>query len=332
VERSRLLHIVGIDDSDRIRIRFLSRDPGRVFYDLEGNVDLAPYLDQEEFELFRLVVGGMAGEPVEVPPVRVILNAICDPDTNAKSLDVAEKIVDQLGVPVINHPQVVRRTSRDVVPTLLAGDPEVHVPKTLRVRPMGRAGIEAIVGRGEIVPPFLVREPGTHGGIGLTLVEDVEHLDLVDRFPLDGRDLYLTEFVDFRSPDGLYRKYRVMVIDGLPHPRHMVVAKEWKIHLHSRQEVMPGSPYEDEEKVFLARFCEDRQEVFKRIAARIGAEFFGVDFALDDAGRLVVFEANCCFRGLLPLGVVARVTPPYHQEIHARLRQAFRTLVLSRMG
>ena len=271
----------------------------------------------------------MARDDVVVPPVKLILNAICDPDTNSRALTVAEALVDQLGVPVINDPRLVRRMTRDALPRMLAGDPEVRVPKTLRVRPSGRTDVAAIIERGEVVPPFLVREAGTHGGTDLTLVESAAHLDALDRFALDGRELYLTEFVDFRSPDGLYRKYRVLLIDGAPHPRHMVVAKTWNIHMADRDEVMPGSDYEHEERAFLASFCEDRRPVLERIAARMGPDFLGVDFALDDDGRIVVFESNCCFRALLPPGVQSRVS--YHRDADARLRRAFRDLIRSRI-
>ena len=92
---------------------------------------------------------------------------------------------------------------------------------------------------------------------------------------------------------------------------------------------VPGSDYEHEERAFLASFCEDRRPVLERIAARMGPDFLGVDFALDDDGRIVVFESNCCFRALLPPGVQSRVS--YHRDADARLRRAFRDLIRSRI-
>src|SRR5438270_862921 len=73
-------------------------------------------------------------------------------------------------------------------------------------------------------PPLIVREAGSHAGKGLTLIADSDATDELERFAFDGRDLYVTAYVDFRSSDGLYRKYRVLVVDGVPFPRHMVAS------------------------------------------------------------------------------------------------------------
>src|SRR5439155_1080338 len=91
---------------------------------------------------------------------------------------------------------------------------------------------------GELTPPFLFRQVGSHGGQDLALVGDRDDLDRLEQFALDGRDFYVTEFVDFRSPDGLYRKYRVLVIDGVPYAKHMIASDSWNIHAEDRTSVV----------------------------------------------------------------------------------------------
>ena len=40
---------------------------------------------------------------------------------------------------------------------------------------------------------------------------------------------FVSPFIDYASKDGLFRKYRIALIDGRPFPVHMAVAEEWKV-------------------------------------------------------------------------------------------------------
>jgi hypothetical protein len=328
VEKPRILHIFGIDDSDTVTIRHLSPDITKLFYNFNGNVAMLPLLDEAEFEVHRLVVGGMAGDQVFVPPVKVVLNAICDADANKNALTVAEDVIDRLRVPVVNHPKAVRRTARDEVSATLAGDPDLDVPKTVRIRPSGPAEVRSMIEAGELTTPFLMRETGVHGGVGLTLVEGAD-LPPLDHFAFDGREFYVTDFVDFRSADGRYRKYRVFVIDGVALAKHLVVWTTWNVHLENR-ELMSEVRHQEEERAFLEGFSNERYPVFGRIARQLGLDFFGVDFGLDPNGRVILFEANACFRALRGGEKESRVG--YHEESVTALRQAFTQLVRSRIA
>ena len=147
------------------------------------------------------------------------------------------------------------------------------------------------------VAPFIVREAGSHTGKGLILIADSDTTDELERFAFDGRDLYVTAYADFRSPDGLYRKYRLLVVDGVPFPRHMVASPSWNIHSEDRPLLMNKRPdLRDEEQAFLRDFSLDRFPAFEALASKLGLDYFGVDFALGDDGGVLVFETNCCFR------------------------------------
>ena len=60
---------------------------------------------------------------------------------------------------------------------------------------------------------IIIRPRGSHAGVGLEKVDDAIELSLY----LDERDeqeFFLARFVDYASEDGLYRKYRVVFVDG----------------------------------------------------------------------------------------------------------------------
>jgi len=232
-------------------------------------------------------------------------------------------------MPAINNPDRVLGTVRDAVPGALAGQPGLRVPNTTRIQPMYRADVPAMAEAAGIGMPYLVREAGTHGGLNLTLLDKGTPLDELDKFRFDGRDFYVTEFVDFRSPDRLYRKYRVLVIGGVPIARHMIALENWNIHAEDRRALMEVSPdLQHEEEQFLRGFSPNRFPVFQVLAAKLGLDYFGVDFAIDELGNAIVFETNCCFRAIVDEASVSKI--PYHQELIANIKAAFADLIRAR--
>jgi hypothetical protein len=106
---------------------------------------------------------------------------------------------------------------------------------------------------------------------------------------------YLTAFHDFRSPDGLYRKYRVIFVDGEPLPYHLAIADKWLIHYeHAGMQGHPDRLAEEQ------RFLQDPARTIgaeamaavTKIGLAMGLDYAGVDFGLLPDGRVLVFEAN----------------------------------------
>ena len=176
----------------------------------------------------------------------------------------------ELALPAVNAPERVMQTTRDGVHRLLSAHAGVRMPATIRIRPRVRNDVTAMAGTAGLGRPFLVREPGSHGGTKLALLGAGDRLDVLDQFAFDGREYYVTEFVDFRSPDGIYRKYRVIVIDGVLYPRHLVAATTWNIHAAERAELMGDPAYQREEEEFLRGFMAADHPVFGTIASARG--------------------------------------------------------------
>jgi glutathione synthase/RimK-type ligase-like ATP-grasp enzyme len=145
-----------------------------------------------------------------------------------------------------------------------------------------------------------MRPAGAHGGLGLARVDSADDLEVLDAFALDGRPYYATEFRDFRSADGLYRKHRVIVIGGKAHARHVIVSNTWNIHSESRDVLMASdAALRAEEERFLATFDADAWPMFERFASLLELDYFGVDFGIDADGKMVVFEVNACVRAMV---------------------------------
>ena len=313
---TRLLHILGIDDSDTVKVLQLTPllRPSNLVY--TGNVEVLNLLKDPRLKLDTVVCGGMRATDLKVAIPDVILCAICDPDTNAKSLDVAEKIIATLGKPTLNHPAAVRKTGRDRIPRMLGRVPGVVVPRTVRFRPKRAADVARLTSSGAIRLPFLMRPAGAHGGLGLARVDSADDLEVLDAFALDGRPYYATEYRDFRSPDGLYRKHRVIVVGGTPHARHVIISDSWNIHSESRDVLMAAdAALRAEEEQFLATFDPAAWPMFERFASLLELDYFGVDYGIDADGKMVVFEVNACVRAM-----VGGVETAYHAATLAAIK------------
>ena len=135
---------------------------------------------------------------------------------------------------------------------------------------------------------------GTHGGDDMEKVESWQSVgEFVARHP--GQTFYLTEYVDYQSPDGRFRKYRLICVDGEWFPYHLAIHTDWKVH-YFRTEMADHAWMRDEEEAFLRAphtvFDESCFDVLRAIAAASQLDYCGIDCALTHDGRLLVFETN----------------------------------------
>jgi hypothetical protein len=141
---------------------------------------------------------------------------------------------------------------------------------------------------------ILVRPVGTHGGDEFEKIDGLAELTaLLAHRP--ETDRYFIEYIDYRSSDGYFRKYRFILVDGQILPYHLAIAGEWKVH-HDSTDMADHVWMQREEEAFLSNpatvFNASHYRALREIHARIGLEYFGVDCGLDGSGNLVVFEAN----------------------------------------
>lgn len=260
-----------------------------------GNVPIERHLDPRVFRTWVVAPEFHdAGRPL--PAHDLIFNAIGDADAAAAALQSAQALVGRSTAPVINAPSRVAASGRCANWRRMADLPGVAVPRAVtlpRAVLAGGAAAETLR-RAGLSFPLLLRAPGYHTGEHFVRVPDARVLPAA-LAELPGEELIAIEFLDVRSADGLTRKYRVMIVDGALLPLHLAVASRWKVHYFSAD--MAVCPAHREEE---ARFLEDMPGVLGAramaalhgIAARLGLDYAGIDFALDTWGRVVLFEAN----------------------------------------
>ena len=224
----------------------------------------------------------------------VVVNMIADADSSRDILPLIRDIVDRLGRPTLNHPELVKSTDRETIARRLAGIPLCHVPKTKRLAGSQLTAPDANGILDGLAMPLLIRLAGKHGGDEFEKLSDLPAIaEFASRCP--EADYYLTEYADYRSADGFFRKYRLISINGELLPYHLAIHDHWKVH-HFRTDMANQAWMREEEEAFLREpqlvFNEAHRSALLAVAAASGLDYCGIDCALDGAGRIVVFETN----------------------------------------
>lgn len=280
--------LCGLPDNGQVWITQLQPT---VEFSWDGTACFLPHIIDE-----RPCVVGWVG-PAASPQITLqpgpIVNTIGDPDLCGAALNAASRVVSQVPRPVFNHPDRIRPTSRDLVSETLQGIAGVCVPRVIRCGPGRAEDIQRAIADGGLGYPILARAVGSHRGAGLTRIDRPDDTPAFAALAATGAELYVCPFVDFADGDGLYRKYRVVMLGGEPFLNSLVTGAHWNVHASSR--IWNDATIAAERDAvdgfasgLGARLAAPLREIYRRI----GLDYFGIDFAMTADGAMLVFEAN----------------------------------------
>lgn len=297
----KVVFILGVDDTNTARV--VQIKPSGTVYGIKGTQDIRKKIRLDDFARHSVALGGERPGQFSIPQPNIFYNCICNPDSNRRSLLAARHLLKDQDVPVINHPDDIAATTRERIYELFRDTPGLIVPKTLRIAPTRLADIQALIDDGAIELPFIMRPTGGHGGEGVYLLEDAGDIHSLERYAFDGSEYYLIEFADFRDEDGLYRKYRLVMVDGRLYGRHLIICDRWNIHAASRQILMADDEaLVNEEKEFLRQFNTEIPawiaDALGRVYEELGLGYFGIDCSIRPGEQLLIFEMNACINAL----------------------------------
>jgi hypothetical protein len=282
------LFIIGGDEPDRIVAQGAKLR-------LSGSTDLWRLIQHEPHHRLHVTRNFFRqSRRPELSGYPILFNMITEPEQNARTLENLRKILRGLPGKVVNRPEAVLRSTREQVAKLLHGVPGLIAPAAVRLLP-GKANLAAVaIAKAGMSGRMILRQAGTHGGKIVGVFDAVEALvGALD----PGKEHLATQFVDFRSADGLYRKYRVFFIGERMVLRHMLVSDDWNVHAKDRTRFMTARPelIAEERALFEAGaepFEPPVQAVLDEIRKRMPLDFFGMDFGIRADGQVVLFEAN----------------------------------------
>ena len=268
--------------------------------DMMANTPLDFLLVGAEIELISLYVDTAGGVPTPLPEHDIAFMAIGESEANQPVLHALAPFLTAWPRPLLNADAArIAALTRDGACALLEDAPGIVAPAAAR---LDRAQMTAL-GAGELAPadvlpgavfPVIARPIGSHAGGGLLKLDDAAAVRAYLAEQPEER-FYVSPFIDYSGPDGLYRKHRIVVIEGRPFVCHMAVSPRWMVH-YLNADMLENSANRDEEARFMASFDDDfavrHQAAFQALHERLGLDYFGVDSGETPDGKLLVFEVD----------------------------------------
>lgn len=260
--------------------------------------------------------------PRDLPAHDVAFVAVGESDKNAALLARLQAHAGQWPAPLINQPGAIGNGARDRCYQLLKGLAGVHIAPTQRLR------------HGDVPEmdyPLTLRPVDSQGGEGLQRIDHAGQL--ADYYASVGAECYYAaRFVDYRSEDGLYRKMRIVLIDGLPYICHLAISEHWMVHYRSAAMAEHATRREEEQRFmegFAQGFALRMREPLAAIAQALQLDYVTVDCALAPDGALLVFEVDS--RGLVHATDAPEIYP-YKPAVMQQAFDAFEAMLHRRLG
>ena len=303
--------------------------------DLMANTPLEFLLENSDVALDILYVAPYLPLPPSLPEHDVLFVAIGESDENIPLLEEVGSAIKSWPRPVLNMPERIALLSRDSACALLKSAPGIVMPDTARIdrhilEQIGREelAITAVLEQGEF--PVIVRPVDSHAGKGLARLDDpIAIADYLQTMPQG--EFYIARFVDYRGADGLFRKYRIVLIEGRPFVCHMGISAHWMIH-YLNAGMAESAEKRAEEEHFMTGFDEGfalrHAEAFRAIHERISLDYLGIDCGETPEGSLLIFEvdSNMIVHAIDPVDVF-----PYKQPQMRKVFAAFREMLSNAM-
>ena len=267
--------------------------------DMGSNTPIEFLLENSGIELTTLYVLPDIGWPDWLPDHDVAMVVASDSDDCRVALEKITAAMTHWPRPLLNSPQLIGNLDRDKLFCLLADISGLDIPVTAHAtRAQLSALLEGKIACADITSelrfPMIVRPRGTHAGVGLAKVDDADALKayLAER---QEQDFFVARFVAYASPDGLYRKYRLTMVDGKPYACHMAIAERWDIWYLNAYMAFSEEKRAEEAiwmQDFDTAFAARHRHALDEMSRRVGLDYFIVDCAENQAGELLVFEAD----------------------------------------
>jgi hypothetical protein len=264
--------------------------------DMGSNTPIEFLLEESGVELLMLYVIPEVELPTPLPEHDVAIVIASDSEDCRAALCKIDAALSHWPRPLLNPPDRIGNLDRDKLYRLLIGLEGLEIPVTLAV-PREQlwqfaTALETIAS--ELAFPVIIRPRGSHAGVGLAKIDDATAL-LAYVAASSAQEFFVSRFVDYASEDGLFRKYRVVFVDGEPYACHMAIADRWDIwYLNADMSNSASKRLEEETfmQTFDIGFGRRHRTALTGLAERIGLDYFIIDCAETRDGSLLVFEAD----------------------------------------
>ena len=254
--------------------------------EMTDNTPLDFLVENTNIQLDLLYVDQTPTYFLDVPEHDIVFIGIGESTKNNPILDYLNQAVSNWPRPYINLPANVRKCGRvELFNTLRCVQSihvaEIHIASAASVKYSNNF--------------FLIRPLDSHSGKGFELITSQSKLDeyLLNYSPI--QQFYISDYVDYQSNDGYFRKYRIALISGVPYVCHLAISEHWIVHyIAARMDLSVDKRNEEELEMreFNQRFGLRHKEAFASFHKQINLDYVVLDCSETKDGKLLLFEAD----------------------------------------
>lgn len=286
-----------------------------------------------------------------LPRIQLIINNLATPEAISSDLQARSNALSaQLEAPILNPVDSIMEMSRSSIPNLLADIDGVRVPKTVLVDRDGQSWDDVAKRvEAEFDYPLILRAPSAHESSSSLLKKDLKNVsaklienrsDFIELCKAKNWDsFYAIEYFDLKKPSGVFRKIRVVFVGNELILHSVAFWSDWMVggwRLGERARQFYGKHPECWQEGLTALrdpegyLGKQTLETLRKIRERVLLDFFGVDFDIDDDGKVAIFEVSAAMlflpAGATPAGLEL---PP---EPYDRINAAFERLLKEKIS
>lgn len=304
--------------------------------DIGGNTPVEFLLEGSDIELITLYIVPGAPLPDPIPDHDVAIVLAPDDDRSRAALAEIDRLVSHWPRPMLNRPRNILGLDRHTLCDLLAKIAGLEIPITTCVSrnwliniSLRACLVSNILEDGDF--PIIVRPVGSHAGFGLEKLDDPAAVAAYLKNRPEDR-FFISRYVDYASQDGMFRKYRIVLVDGKAYACHMAISDQWKIwYLNADMILNEGNRAEEARfmATFDTEFARRHADALSEMARRMGLEYCTVDCAETRDGKLLIFEADntAIVHDMDPVDVF-----PYKRPQMRKIFDAFVAMLYRRAG
>jgi hypothetical protein len=294
------------------------------------NMPIEFLVEDGPIQLESLYVGQGIPSPQYIPDHDVAVVAICESDANQDLLANLSDVVEHWPAPVLNQPSRIACLARDRIGDYVSNIPGLVFPASVRyardeLREM--TSVQSLPESSEKSDGWVIRPVNTHAGNGLARITNrAELMQYLEAST--AQELVVAPFIPYASEDGVYRKYRIALIQGESYPVHMAISQRWMVH-YLNADMLENPQHREEEAAFMDGysfgFGNKHRRTLRNLSNRLGLDYVVLDCAETVNGKLLLFEADngAVVHSMDPVDIF-----PYKRPAMERIFAAFERMLM----
>lgn len=234
-------------------------------------------------------------------PAITLNNCVNGEDLKGGQRAKAEAHEQALGLAVVNAAAKAIHCTRVETAEMLQGIPNLVVPKAMRFRLEAHLVDVLVLRIGEMFGfPVILRSVGEQEGANLHLASNPAELAaaIKELLEIGRRDFYVIAYAGITHEGGFHRRIRAAFVEGVPTVIRADYDDQWLVRGRKFDRILDH--YRRDRSLFdRANALVEQQAIGEAafrtlhdVGRRMPLDVFGMDFDINDEGKVVFFEAN----------------------------------------